>query len=79
MTTAFHEIVIRRPYTVSPSMSPCGAMAISMPDVKGVVFVVDSGNTRVQQFMPAEEGGERLQEEAEAAAELEGTEKVSKP
>jgi hypothetical protein len=29
--------------------------------------------------MPAEEGGERLQEEAEAAAELEGTEKVAKP
>jgi hypothetical protein len=25
----------------------------------------------VQQFMPADEGGERLQEEAEAAAEIE--------
>jgi len=34
------------------------------------VFVVDSANTRVQQFMPSEEGGERLKEEAEAAAEL---------
>ncbi|MBD0306003.1 MAG: hypothetical protein ICV76_05560 [Nitrospiraceae bacterium] len=36
-------------------------------DARGSVFVVDSGNTRVQHFMPAEEGGERLQEEAEAA------------
>jgi fatty acid-binding protein DegV len=32
------------------------------------VFVVDSGNVRVQQFMPAEEGEELLKEEAEAAA-----------
>ena len=40
-------------------------------DAKGSVFVVDSGNTRVQQFMPAEEGSERLQEVAEAAAEME--------
>jgi hypothetical protein len=34
------------------------------------VFVVDSGNTRVQQFMPADEGSERLQEDAEAVAAL---------
>jgi hypothetical protein len=40
------------------------------------VFVVDSGNTRVQQFLPAEEGGERLQEVAESAAELEKVEKT---
>lgn len=40
-------------------------------DAKGSVFVVDSGNTRVQQFMPADEGSERLQEESEAAAEIE--------
>ncbi len=39
-------------------------------DAKGSVFVVDSGNMRVQQFMPAEEGEERLREEAEAAAAL---------
>ena len=39
-------------------------------DSRGSVFAVDSGNTRVQQFMPAEEGSERLQEEAEAVAEL---------
>jgi hypothetical protein len=38
-------------------------------DAKGSVFVVDSGNTRVQQFMPAEEGSERLQDEAEADGE----------
>jgi tripartite motif-containing protein 71 len=38
--------------------------------VKGSVFVVDSGNTRVEQFMPAEEGGERLQENAETVAEI---------
>jgi len=37
-------------------------------NAKGSVFVVDSANTRVQQFMPAEEGSERLKEEA--AAEL---------
>ena len=41
MTTAFHENVIRQPYTVSPSIAPRGARAISMPDVKGIVFVVD--------------------------------------
>ena len=41
MTTAFHENVIRRPYTVSLSIAPCGARAISMPDVKGIVFVID--------------------------------------
>ena len=27
-------------------------------DARGSVFVVDSGNTRVQQFMPADEGSE---------------------
>mgnify|MGYP001588835574 CR=1 FL=1 len=37
---------------------------------RGAFFVVDSGNTRVQQFMPADEGSERLQEDAEAMAEL---------
>src|ERR671917_668720 len=41
MTTAFHENVTRRPYTVSPSIAPRGVKAISMPDVKGIVFVVD--------------------------------------
>ena len=41
MTTAFHENVIRRRYTVSPSIAPRGVKAISMPDVKGIVFVVD--------------------------------------
>ena len=41
MTTAFRENVIRQPYTVSPSIAPRGAKAISMPDVKGIVFVVD--------------------------------------
>src|SRR5918992_6340499 len=41
MTTAFHENVIRRPYTASPSIGPRGVKAISMPDVKGSVFVVD--------------------------------------
>src|SRR5687767_15727094 len=41
MTTAFHENVIRQPYTVNPSIAPRGARAISMPDVKGIVFVVD--------------------------------------
>ena len=41
MTTAFHENVIRQPYTVSPSIAPRGVKAISMPDVKGIVFVVD--------------------------------------
>ncbi|HSV90564.1 MAG TPA: hypothetical protein VLH80_05670, partial [Nitrospiraceae bacterium] len=39
-------------------------------DVRGSVFVVDSGNTRVEQFMPADEGSERLQEDAETTAEL---------
>ncbi len=39
-------------------------------DHRGGVFVVDSANNRVQQFMPAEEGSERLQEEAEAEAAL---------
>ena len=39
-------------------------------DARGGVFVVDSGNTRVQQFIPSEEGSERLQEEAETATVL---------
>jgi len=39
-------------------------------DGRGSIFVVDSSNTRVQQFLQAEEGGERLKEEAEAAAAL---------
>lgn len=39
-------------------------------DAKGSVFVVDSGNMRVQQFMPAEEGEERLRDEAEATAAI---------
>jgi hypothetical protein len=34
------------------------------------VFVVDSGNTRVEQFMPADEGSERLRDDAETAAEM---------
>ena len=41
MTSAFHENIIRQPYTVSPSIAPRGARAIAMPDVKGIVFVVD--------------------------------------
>ena len=41
MTIAFHENVIRQPYTVSSSIAPRGVEAISMPDVKGIVFVVD--------------------------------------
>lgn len=41
MTTAFHENVIRQPYTVSPSIAARGVEVISMPDVKGTVFVVD--------------------------------------
>ena len=39
-------------------------------DSRGSVFVADSSNTRVQQFLPADEGSERLKEEAEAAAAL---------
>jgi len=39
-------------------------------DAHGSVFVVDSANTRVQQFMPAEEGEELLKEQAESAATL---------
>jgi FixJ family two-component response regulator len=41
MTTALHENVIRRPYTVGLSTTALGMEAISMPDVKGLVFVVD--------------------------------------
>lgn len=40
-------------------------------DARGSVFVVDSANSRIQEFKPAEEGSEQLQEQAEAAAELE--------
>ncbi len=41
-------------------------------DARGAVFVVDGANTRVQQFLPADEGSERLQEEAEPDAQLTG-------
>jgi FixJ family two-component response regulator len=41
MTTAFHENVIRQPYTVSPSRASLGGKVTSMPDLKGIVFVVD--------------------------------------
>jgi FixJ family two-component response regulator len=41
MTIAFHENVIRRPYTVSSSSAPPGVEALFMQDVKGIVFVVD--------------------------------------
>src|SRR5918992_3476623 len=40
MATVFEETVLRRPYTVSPSVRAHGA-EVSMPDVKGSVFVVD--------------------------------------
>ncbi len=39
-------------------------------DHRGSIFVADSGNTRIEQFLSAEEGSERLREEAEAAAAL---------
>ena len=39
-------------------------------DPKGHVFVVDSGNMRVQQFMPAEDAEEHIREEAESLAAL---------
>ena len=41
MTAVFQEAVIRRPYTVSPSVAARGMEVISMADVKGIVFVVD--------------------------------------
>ena len=41
MTTARHEDVIRRPYTVGLSSAARGVEVISMADVKGIVFVVD--------------------------------------
>jgi FixJ family two-component response regulator len=41
MATALHENVILQPYTVSPSIAARGVEAISMPDVPGIVFVVD--------------------------------------
>ena len=43
------------------STSPYGLVV----DHRGHVFVVDSGNMRVQHFMPAEDAEEFLQEEAE--------------
>ena len=47
-------------------------------DAKGSVFVVDSGNTRVEQFMPSDEGSERLQEVAEGVAEIENPQSTSR-
>ena len=41
MATVLHENVIPQPYTVSPSIAARGLEAISMPDVTGIVFVVD--------------------------------------
>ena len=41
MATIFHETVIRQPYTVSASIAARGLEIISMPDVTGIVFVVD--------------------------------------
>jgi FixJ family two-component response regulator len=41
MTSAFLERVIRRPYTGSPSIAARDGEAISMGDVKGIVFVID--------------------------------------
>lgn len=41
MATGVRANVIGQSYTVSPSNAPGGARAISMPDVKGIVFVVD--------------------------------------
>jgi FixJ family two-component response regulator len=41
MATRFHENVIRQPYTVSPSIAARRVETISMPDMTGIVFVVD--------------------------------------
>jgi FixJ family two-component response regulator len=41
MTTAFHDNLMRRPYTVNSSIAARRVEGISMPDDKGVVFVVD--------------------------------------
>src|SRR5688572_28451874 len=41
MTTAFHENVVRPPYTVGRTIAPRAARAISMPDPNGILFVVD--------------------------------------
>jgi hypothetical protein len=41
MTTFIEANVIRRPYTEGPSTAPRRVEAISLADVKGVVFVVD--------------------------------------
>ena len=41
MATVFKEDVIRRAYTVRPSTAAGGVEATSMPNVTGIVFVVD--------------------------------------
>jgi FixJ family two-component response regulator len=41
MTTVVHENVIRRPYTVGPSIAARRVGTMSMPGVTGIVFVVD--------------------------------------
>jgi FixJ family two-component response regulator len=41
MTAASNQNVIRQPYTVSPSIALRGAKDAFMPDVRGIVFVVD--------------------------------------
>jgi FixJ family two-component response regulator len=41
MATAHHENVIRQPYTVSPWIAVRRGEVISMPEVTGIVFVVD--------------------------------------
>lgn len=40
MTAVFHDVT-GQPYTVSPPIAPRGAKDTAMPDVKGIVFVVD--------------------------------------
>jgi FixJ family two-component response regulator len=41
LTAASNQNVIRQPYTVSPSIALRGAKDAFMPDVRGIVFVVD--------------------------------------
>ena len=41
MATVLQDHVIQRPYTVRPSIAARAVEAISMPDVTGIVFVVD--------------------------------------
>ena len=41
MITGYQEAVIGRPYTVAPSTAARVVEAVSVPDVKGIVFVVD--------------------------------------